>query len=297
LLFELEQQPFLAQFQLANSTVAAAEAQLDLASKNLERCKALFAKKGVSQEELDHAQAQRVQAEVQLKVAHANRDLAKLNLDATKVKSPINGRVGKALLTKGNVVHQFKTVLTTIVSLDPMHVDFEVDEVTLFKIEKIIKEGKEKLLTGGKIPVEFGMQIDVGYPHKGIIDFIDNAVNPAKGTISMRAAIPNKVNGGNLWPGMFVRGRMPISQPYNALLVSDQIIKSIKGQKYVLVVDAEKKVQIREVTIGSLQLNGLRVISKGLELDDLVVVGDFQQAKVGEKVQTKLTVMPMNLSK
>jgi multidrug efflux system membrane fusion protein len=296
LLFELDGEPYQVQLELAEHQLATAEAQFDLANKNYERSLELFKKKSVSQQDFEQSKAAKFQAQAQLKMAQVNLKIAKLNLAWTKVTAPIDGKVGQSLLTKGNLVKQDQTVLTTIVSLDPMHVYFEMDELTLQKIKKAVNDGKMKALQSGQVPLEMALQGDNGFPHKGVIDFINNQFDPATGAIAVRGVFANpalKGAGRLMLPGMFVRVRLALGEPYQALLVVDRAIFTDKALKYVYVVDGGNKVQKRVVTTGSLQENGLRVITKGLEAGDWVVVGALQQVKPNLQVQKMPVPMPV----
>ena len=165
-------------------------------------------------------------------------------------------------------------MLTTVVSVDPMYVYFEMDEPTLLRTRKAVNEGKIKMLDKGmKLPVFMRLQGEEGFPHQGTINFVNNQVNPTTGSILVRGVFPNPLPKGGrrlLSPGMFVRIRLPIGQPHPALLVADRAVGSDQGLKFVYVVDAENKAQYRRVTSGASQDDGMRVIDEGLKPDDWV---------------------------
>ncbi len=205
-----------------------------------------------------------------------------LQHDFTRVTSPIDGQISRYYLTLGNLVNQDPTLLTTVVSVDPMYAYFEMDEPTLLRTRKAINEGKIKLPADHSLPVLMGLQGEEGFPHKGVINFVNNQFNPTTGSILVRGVFPNpRPERGErlLSPGMFVRIRLPIGLPHPALLVVDRSIGSDQGMKFVYVLDADNKVQYRRVTTGALQDDGLRVIEQGLEPDDWVVVGGLQQVR------------------
>ena len=211
--------------------------------------------------------------------------------------SPIDGQVSRYYLTLGNLVNQDQTLLTTIVSLDPMYVYFDMDERTLLQIRKAIAEGKITAPADGDIPVLLGLQNEDGFPHQGTINFVNNQVNSTTGSITMRGVFANpklipreprssarrraaKASSAGkavpapaarharrgrfvprlFSPGMFVRVRLPIGQPHQALLIIDRAIQSDQGLKYVYVLDAQNKVQTRSIKTGPLQEDGLRVV-------------------------------------
>ncbi len=199
--------------------------------------------------------------------------------------------VSRYYLTLGNLVNQDQTLLTTIVSLDPMYAFFDMDEPTLLRIRKAINEGKirVKRANGVPVPVLMGLQGEAGFPHEGTINFVNNQLNPTTGSILVRGLFPNpKPPGGTrlLSPGMFVRIRLPIGDPHSAILVIDRAISSDQGIKFVYIVDKENKVQYRRVTTTALQDDGLRVVTEGLKPDDWVVVSGLQQ------VRPRMTIHP-----
>jgi len=295
LLFEIDPRPYQAQYEAAEAQVALNEAAKRYAVATNERFKVLRKKEAgaVSDRELDQYQALEDQADATLKLAKANLMSAKLNLDWTKVSSPIDGRISRYYLTNGNLVNQDVTQLTTLVSMDPMYVYFDMDESTFMRFNAATNEGTPAATA---TPVQMGVQGEPGYPHQGTINFIDNQVNPATGSIPVRGVFPNaKLPGGvqQLVPGMFVRIHLPIGQSHPALLVIDRAVTSDQDQKYVYVFDAEKKeAQQRRVTTGPLQDDGLRVITQGLQPDDWVVVGGLQQIRPRMKIQTDPVTMP-----
>ena len=260
-----------------------------------ERDKPLAAKAAITQQQLDQDKAAVDEAEARIKATQAAVEIYKLNLEFTKVTSPINGMVSRYYLTVGNLVNQDQTLLTTVVSLDPIYVYFDMDEPTLLRLRKARNAGLIKPAPGGQFPVLMGLQGEDGFPHQGTVNFVNNQVNPATGSITVRGVFPNpKPEGGTrlLSPGMFVRVRLPIGQPHQALLVIDRAIGSDQGLKFVYVVDAEHKIQYRRLTTGALQEDGLRVISQGLNADDWVLVGGLPQVRPHMQIQPEPMAMP-----
>jgi len=296
LLFEIYPRPYQAQLDQAVSQVGVAEAQLRLAQATLERAKPLLAKNAISQQEYDQDQAAVDQAAAQVKAAKATVEVYRLNLEFTRVTAPVDGQVSRYYYTVGNLVTQDQTLLTTVVSVDPMYAYFDMDERTILRIRAAINEGKIKAVKNfAEIPVEMALEGEDGFPHRGSLDFVNNVVNPSTGTIAVRGVFPNPQppNGRRLLnPGMFVRIRLPIGQPHQALLIVDRAIGSDQGLKYVYVIGGDHKVQYRRVKVGALQDDGLRVIDDGLKPDDWVVVGALQQLRPRMDVEPEQTPMP-----
>jgi multidrug efflux system membrane fusion protein len=311
LLFEIDPRPYQAQFDQAMGQVALNEASLRLAKTIYDRDSPLVTQAAISQQQLEQDKATMTEAQARVKAAQASLEVFKLNLAFTKVTSPIDGQVSRYYLTLGNLVNQDQTLLTTVMSLDPMYVYFDMDEPTLLRLRKAGNAGQIKPApsplspaTGergrsegvdGQFAVLMGLQGEDGFPHRGTLNFVNNQVNTATGSITMRGVFPNpKPDGGTrlLSPGMFVRVRLPIGQPYPALLVLDRAIGSDQGQKFVYVVDAEHKVQYRRITTGALQGDGLRVITQGLNAEDTVLVGGLQQVRPHTAIQPEPREMP-----
>lgn len=297
-LFEIDPGPYKAQLNQALSQVKLNEASLKLAQVTYDRDRsvALAAPGSVSQQTLDVDRTAVEEARERVKAAEASTEIYKLNVGFTKINSPIDGQISRAYLTEGNLVIQDQTLLTTIVSLDPMFVYFDLDEPTLNRLRAEIKQEKLKPLRDGSMPVSMGLQGEESHPHKGTINFVNNQVNPNTGSITMRGVFENPdLRGGEhlLSPGMFVRIRLPIGDPQSALLVIDRAIGSDQGLKYVYVLDADNKVQPRPIKTGSLQPDGLRVITEGVKSDDWVVVGGLPQIRARMQVKPDQTTMPV----
>jgi multidrug efflux system membrane fusion protein len=298
LLFEIDPRPYQAQLDEAKGQANLYKAQLQLAKSVLARSLALnsMVSNSVSQQELDQDKAAVEEADARVKAYEKNVEVYRLNHEFTKVVSPIDGQVSRYYLTLGNLVNQDQTLLTTVVSVDPMYVYFDVDEPTLLRVRKAINEGRVKRRGQGvDIPVYMGLQGEEGYPHEGTIDFSNNQINPATGSLLVRAVFPNPEPPGGirlLSPGMFVRVRVPIGPAHPALLVIDRAIGSDQGLKYVYVLDPQNKVQYRRVKTRSLEEDGLRVIEEGLKSDDWVVVGGLPQIRPQMQIKAEQVSMP-----
>ena len=294
LLFEIDPRPYEDQLRLGEAQVAAFKAQYDLAEQNFKRADQLQKTNGISAQEYDQYKATREQALAQLQSAQANVAIFKLNLEFTRLLSPIDGMVSRYYLTVGNLAIQDQTLLTTVVSVDPMYVYFDMDENTVLRIIRALASGQIKRTSTVRIDMALPEEDD--YPHVGYFDFANNVVNPSTGTISIRGTYPNpKLNSDVrlLKPGMFVRVRLPIGAPHDALLVIDRAVGSDQGIPFVYIVDSENKVQYRRVTTGALQEDGLRVIETGLEPGDWVVIGAVQQVRPHMQVQPDQEPMPV----
>jgi membrane fusion protein, multidrug efflux system len=298
LLFKVDSRPYQAQFEAAQAVVAQNEATVKYAKATNERFQELNKKQkgSVSERELDQYQAQEEQANANLNLAKANLISAKLNLDWTKVDSPIDGHISRYFLTVGNLVNQDVTQLTTVVSMDPMYIFFDMDESTLLRIKRGINQGQiQPAREGQGFEIKYGLQGEDSYPHTATVNFVDNQVNPGTGSIPVRAIFPNpKPPNGTypVLPGMFVRVQLPIGKPQDELLVIDRAVTSDQGIKYVYVVNAQNTVEARRVTVGPLEDSGLRVITQGLKPDDRVVVGSLQQVRPRTVVQPDQMTMP-----
>jgi multidrug efflux system membrane fusion protein len=305
LLFQIDPRPYKAQLDQAKSQVEVVKAQLKLADVTLERAKISLNKNVGSQQDVDQAVASVEEAKARIRAAEASVETYRLNLEFTQVKAPIDGQLGRFFFTPGNLIIQDQTLLTTIVSVDPMFAYFDMDERTIIKLRGQVNAGKIKV-PAGKPDVLMSLEGETGFPHKGKLDFVNNVLNPSTGTISVRGVFENPLppNGFRLLsPGMFVRIRLPIGQEYQGQLVVDRAIGSDQGLKYVYVLDAQNKVRYRRVITGALQDDGLRVIEpyrpaqgnaieSGIRPDEWVVVGSLPQLRPNMEVSPEPVPMP-----
>lgn len=291
-LFELDPRPYQTLLDQANAKVAQDEAQLAYDEAEYQRRVPLVGPGAVSRSELDRTAAAR-----RVDIANIAADKAlvasrQLDLEYTKVTAPVSGRVSRYVVTVGNLLQpgeQGGTVLTTIMSVDPMYVYFDVDEYTALRVQRLVREGKSDSPRDDGYPVSLGLATEEGYPHLGAIDFEDNQVNPKTGTIRVRGVFPNKEQV--LLPGLFGRVRMPIGRPHPALLVSDRAVDTDQGQKVLYVVNEKNEVVSRPVRLGTLH-DGLREITEGLKPGKPVIVNGLQQVRPGLTVEPRLVDMP-----
>jgi RND family efflux transporter MFP subunit len=297
LLFRIDPRPYQAQYDQAQAQVTLCGAKLKLAKADNVRAKGIYAMNpgAMSRQDLDKYQAAEEEAAAEVEAAKAALETHNLNLGFTEVASPIDGRVSRYYLTLGNLVNQDQTLLTTVVSEDPMYAYFDVDEMTVLRIARLKMQGNVDYLRTKQVEVLMGLEDETGFPHRGYADFANNVVDKSTGTVSVRGvfANPNSPSGRRLLrPGMFVRIRLMLGNPRPAVLVADQALATDQGQKYLLVVDDQNTVQYRRVEAGPLQEDGLRVIKKGLKPDEMVIVSGLQLVRPRMKVEKEVLPMP-----
>jgi RND family efflux transporter MFP subunit len=293
-LFELDARPYQAALNQAKAKVAQDEAQLEYDDAEYQRNLSLFRTAAVSRSDLDKSTAAR-----NVDIANVAADKAvvasrQLDLDYTKVLAPVSGRVSRYVVTVGNLIQSGDqgggTLLTTLVSVDPMYAYFDVDEHTVQRVHQLIREGKAKSVRQGEeVTVWLGLANEDGFPHRGTINFVDNQVNPKTGTLRLRGVFHNE--NEVLSPGFFARVRLPIGLPHQALLVSDRALDTDQGQKIVFLVNDKNEVVSRPVRLGALH-DGLREITGGLKPGERVIVKGLQQVRPGITVEPTLVDMP-----
>jgi multidrug efflux system membrane fusion protein len=278
LLFEIDPRPYQALLDQVQAEVGLAKARLKLTETTFARLQATNATKP----ELDEARAAVDEAKARVTVSQAALARHQLDLDFCRVTAPIDGVVGRNRYTPGNLVTQDQTLLTTIVSRDPMYAYFDVDERTFLSLRRAIRDGTIKAAKGAEVPVAVGLANEDGFPHEGKLDFVDNRVDPQTGALTVRAVVPDPEH--LLRPGLFARVRLTVGAPRKVLLVPEEAIGSDLGQKFVYVVDEGNKVVSRVVTVGAIH-DGLRVVATGLRPDDRVIVGGHTRARPGQTVK------------
>lgn len=284
LLFTIDPRPYQATVDRFQADLDRAKIRADLARSEASRAEKLLASRAIASEEVETRVKALTEAEAAIRSAEAGLNTSKLDLEFTAVHAPIAGRIGQALVTPGNLVGggtSAATVLTTLVSLDPIYCYVEVDERSSLKYRTLAREGKRTSALFHEIPARMGLTNETGFPHEGKIDFVDNVIKPDTGTIRARGVFPN--SDRLMAPGFFARLRIPGSGTYEAVLIRDSSLGSDQGRPYVLVVGPDNKVQYRSVTTGPLE-DGLRIIREGLKADERIVITGLLAARPGAVV-------------
>jgi RND family efflux transporter MFP subunit len=284
LLYEIDPREFEAAVQQAEADVQRLQATLAQATSEFDRVNAIRNTGAVTPEEVVQRQAARDVAQAQVRQAQAALENARLQLGYTKITSPIAGRIGRTLVTVGNLVgYSEPTLLTTVVSVDPMYVYFEAPEADYLEYRALMQTEDLPPAEQQSTPVFVGLATDRDYPHQGVINFRDNRVDPGTGTIQIRGSLPNPQRA--LVPGLYVRVRVPFGKPQPKLLVPELAVGTDQRGRYVLVVKPDNTVEQRPVTTGITTDDHLVVIEKGVAADDWVVVNGLQKARPGAPVE------------
>ena len=297
LLFTIDPDPYVAELDKARAQLASAQTQVELARADEARGQKLIDVKAISQQEYDQLTSGTRNAEANVKAAQAAVEAAQLNVGYTQIRAPIAGRVSRAnpAATVGNLVNISDPVLTTIVSLDKVYAYFDAGEDAFLKYVRLDREGSRPSSRTHANPVLMGLADDDGYPHHGVMDFVDNRLNPLTGAIRARAVFDN--TDRRFTPGLFARIKLIGSGTYSAVVTPDTAIGTDQSKKFVLVVGKDNKAEFREVHLGAL-INGMRVIRNGLNPGELVVVDGLQRVRPGtpvtpEKLQEDEAGMPI----
>src|SRR5262245_27974990 len=283
LLFVIQQNTYQAQLEQAKATLDSNNASQANAQVEYSRQATLGQQQFDSQARIDDAKTKLAEANANVLSAQANLDIATINLGYTEVTAPFDGIATRHLVSVGALVgYAGPTELASVVQIAPIYVYFEVSETVVLQVKEAMAKQGRNLREVKDVPVEIGLQIEEGYPHKGVIDYIAPQIDASTGTLQVRGIFENKDFA--LLPGMFARVRVPISRPAPALLVPDTAIGTNQIGRYVLVVNKDNKVEQRTVTIGQVD-NQLRVIESGLKPDDWVVIDGIQRAIPGGTVE------------
>jgi multidrug efflux system membrane fusion protein len=290
LLFSIDAREFRAAADAARADLARAEARAQLARRELDRADRLIGARAISEGELQTRQGEMQQADADVLAARARLAQAELDLGYTRITAPITGRIGEALINEGNLVTPGESLLTTLVSIDPVYVEFNGDEQAYLRYQSMDRSGTRKSSRDTPNPVLVGLANEEGYPHRGEMDFVDNAVNPDTGTIRGRAVLPNP--DGVFTPGLFARVRLLGSAPADVLLVHEQALLTDQDRRYVYVLGDGDVAVRKDVTLGP-TVEGLRVVRAGLAPGDKVVVNGVRKIFYpGQKVNPR--VVPMD---
>ena len=269
-LFRIDPRPFQAEVDRLAAQLKRAHTQSDLAATQRKRGEQLVAKHVISQQDFDQLQATSVASQDDISSAAAALEAARLNLEFTQVKSPIDGRVSRMLITPGNLVNT-QSVLTTVVSDNPVYAYFDADEQTYLHFAH----------EADGAPVYMGLVDEQGYPHEGKLNFLDNQVDAHSGTIRARAVFDNA--DGNFTPGLFARIKLVGGTPRDTILIDERAVGTDLGKKFVLALKKDNTVEYRPVTLGA-NIDGLRVVNQGLAVGDVIVVNGLQHVRPGSPV-------------
>jgi RND family efflux transporter MFP subunit len=289
-LFVIDPRWHQAAFDQRKAELEEAKVKCENAKREAERTQQLLANRAISVEEGDQRQFRYEEAKAVWLAAQAALDSARLDLEYTEVRAPIAGRVSRALLTGGNYVSGNAggaSMLTTIVSVDPVYVYVDVDENSLLKFNTLAQAKKLEMDGDGKVPVQLQLADEQGFPHEGYIESFDNRLDPNTGSILLRAVFPNP--DGRIVPGLFARIRVPLSERHPALLVEERAIGTDQAQKFVLSLTASNTVEYHTVNLGPL-VEGKRIIRSGLTGGEEIVVNGLQRVRPGMPVSPETEV-------
>lgn len=291
LLFQIDPRPFEAEADRLRAELARARATVQRATSELARAARLAGENAMSHEEQERRAAFAQETAAQVAAVEAALRAAELNLEFTQVTSPIDGRVGRAIVTPGNLVSTGPgeaTLLTTVVSLDPIYASFDADEHTL--LTQMPLTGGGTRAHGGRpaLPIRLALASDHEFQREGTLNFLDNQIDPATGTIRGRAVFRNADR--SLMPGLFVRLKLPGKSVYRGLLIQDRAVGADLDKRFVFVVTPEGTIQYRGVVLGPI-VDGLRVVRSGVKLGDRVVVNGLQRVRPGVKVSPVIVAM------
>jgi RND family efflux transporter MFP subunit len=284
-LFVIDPRPYEADLKHARAQLEQARSQLTLATSEQDRANRLLAAHAISREELESRESALEQAHATVAGAQAAVDTAALNLSFTRVTAPITGVVSRAEITAGNLVTSGQTLLTTVVSVDPIYVSFQGDEQGFLNFMNFARKGGEAQATH---PVFVGLANEEGYPHQGTIAFVDNEIDAATGTVRARGRLDN--HNREFTPGMFARVKVTGARTFPALLINESAVGTDQGLKYVLRVGNDNTIEYRQVTLGPV-VDGLRVVRAGLNAGDTIVVNGLQHVRPGMTITPQRVAM------
>jgi RND family efflux transporter MFP subunit len=291
LLVIIDPRPYQADYDRAKAGLELAKSQQQLAGLEAARVQKLKDSGAVSREELDERLSNLNQQQASVAAAKAALDNAALQLSFTKVRAPFDGRASRAEVTRGNLVtggNNGGTLLTTVVSVDPIYVYFEGDENAYLHYNELARQGQRPSSRDAKNPVRVGLSNEQGFPHEGYMDFVDNQLDVHTGTIRARAVLENKQS--QFTPGMFARVQLLGSGEYDAILIEDRAVGTDQSQSFVLVLGPDNKLEYRAIQPGRI-VDGMRIVRQGLKPDDVVVVSGLQRVRPGAQVKPNMTTM------
>jgi len=291
LLFQIDPRPFQIEIERLDAELKRAQSKLDYAAAGHARAERLYTQNAIAREEYEQLTSAEAEAAGDLGSLNAQLHAARLNLEYSHVRSPIDGHVSRALITSGNLVSNVN-LLTTVVSDDPIYAYFDTDEATYLRFSQMRQGDGAAPKRGGHgaaaSPVFMGLVGEQGFPHEGVLDFIDNQVDSRSSTIHARAVFDNK--DGRFTPGLFARIKLIANDRYDAVLIDERAVGNDLGKKFVLVLKPDSTLEYRPVTLG-MRVDGLRVVEEGLVAADIIVVNGLQHVTPGAKVQATRVTM------
>ncbi|WP_435006675.1 efflux RND transporter periplasmic adaptor subunit [Tundrisphaera lichenicola] len=288
LLYEIDDRPYKAELDRANATVAQYEARRRRLVNDQRRSANLFQRGAIGKAEFDLVTSDLAEAEAMLNAALAQLEQARIKEEFTKVRAPMNGEIGRSLLEPGNLILEGTTILTDIVEADKLHVYFDINQDLFSKVSDLIRDGQVRSEDGKDVPVAIGLPDEEDYSYRGTLNFSENKVDSATGTLRVRGIMDNP-KPWILSPGLFVRVKLSIGSPHPALLVPEAAVGSDQGRTFVYVVDDQDEVVYKPVRAGQV-FEGKRSILQGLEADERVIVAGLQRVRPGSKVSPKMPV-------
>jgi len=295
-LFVIDRRPYQAAFDIAEGQRQQAEARVARLKKDFVRIDKLVQSGAATPEDFDKVVGDLAEAQAAVATAKAQSEQAKLNLEFAEVKAPINGRVGRQMVTVGNLIQGTipaqATQLTELVSVDEVYVYFDAPERDVLRYRRLLADLQPEAVKTGKLEVEVGLFDEVGYPHKGLVDYMAERLESATGTQAFRAVLENP-SKKLLAEGMFARVRIAFSKPYTGLAVAERALVTVQGNKFVYVVNDQNVVEERPVELGRGVGQGMRHVKAGLKPTDQVAVGNLQRLMPGAKAIPKMGPMPL----
>lgn len=291
LLFQIDARPFQAEADRLRAELTRARATVKRAGSELQRAERLASENAMSHEEHERRASFAQESSAQVSAVEAALRVAELNLEFTRVTAPIDGRVGRAIVTEGNLVSSGPgeaTLMTTVVSLDPIYAAFDADEQAFLRHLGVSRQGSRAARGQQELPIRLALANDTDFPREGRLNFLDNRIDPATGTIRGRALFRNPDH--SLTPGLFVRLQLPGSAAYRGMLIQDRAVGTDLDKRFVMVVAADSVAQYRVVTLGPM-VDGLRVVRSGLDPQDRVIVNGLQRVRPGAKVDVETVAM------
>ncbi|ONF47836.1 efflux RND transporter periplasmic adaptor subunit [Methylobacterium radiotolerans] len=288
-LFVIDRRPYKAALEQAQAALASAKARQSFSQTDLERAQTLSRSGNISEQVTDQRRQASQTAQADVDSAQAALNNAQLNYDFSEVKAPINGRISRRLVTEGNIVSADQTMLTTIVSLDPIYFSYTVDEKSFLKYQNSLGIGMGQTQQGKGVPILIALSGEAKPTRKGTLDFVDNRVDTATGTILLRATVPNP--DMFIKPGLFGIVSMPATKPFQGILLPDEAVSANQDKRIVYIVGPENVIQQKDVVLGP-KVDGYRVIQSGLKGDETVVVNGLSRVRPGAKVTPETIELP-----